>query len=201
MARQTKRLSARSVATLTKPGRHADGEGLYLVVDPSGAKRWLFLFRWNGKLKEMGLGGLASVSLAEARDKADEARRVLASGRNPIEVRRAAGAAHDTTPTFGAFADALVADLSHGFRNAKHRAQWAMTLKVYAAPLRDKPLDTIHTNDVLAVLAPIWQTKNETASRVRGRIERVLDAAKAKGLRTGENPARWRGHLDTLLPK
>jgi integrase len=201
MARQTKRLSARSLATLTKPGRHADGDGLYLVVDQSGAKRWLFLFRWGGKLKEMGLGGLASVSLAEARDKADEARRVLASGRNPIEVRRAAEAAHDTTPTFGVFADALVADLSHGFRNAKHRAQWAMTLKVYAAPLRDKPLDTIRTNDVLAVLAPIWQTKNETASRVRGRIERVLDAAKAKGLRTGENPARWRGHLDHLLPK
>src|SRR3712207_3908198 len=103
MARQTNRLSARSVATVTKPGRHADGNGLYLVVDQSGAKRWLFLFRWGGKLKEMGLGGLASVSLAEARDKADEARRVLASGKNPIEARRAAQAERDPTPTFGAF--------------------------------------------------------------------------------------------------
>src|SRR3954469_13606681 len=129
MARQTKRLSARSVTTLTKPGRHADGEGLYLVVDESGAKRWLFLFRWRGKLKEMGLGGLASVSLAEAREKADEPRRVLASGKNPIETRRAAQAERDAVPTFGPFADALVADLSRGFRNAKHHAQWSMTLK------------------------------------------------------------------------
>src|SRR3954465_4364039 len=121
MARQTKRLSARAVATLTKPGRHADGEGLYLVVDESGAKRWLFLFRWGGKLKEMGLGGLASVSLADARERADEARRILASGRNPIEERRAAQAASDSGTTFGPFADALVVDLSHGFRNAKSK--------------------------------------------------------------------------------
>src|SRR3954466_10671256 len=135
MARQTKRLSARTVASLAKPGRHADGEGLYLVVDPSGAKRWLFLFRWQGKLKEMGLGGLASVSLADAREKADEARRVLASGRNPIEVRKAEKVERETIPTFGAFADALVADISHGFRNAKHCAQWSMTLTSYAAPL------------------------------------------------------------------
>src|SRR3954463_15459370 len=114
MARQTKRLSARSVATLTKPGRHADGEGLYLVVDQSEAKRWLFLFRWGGKLKEMGLGGLASVSLADARDKATGARRVLASGKSPIEARRSAEAERDAVPTFGAFADKLVTDLSHG---------------------------------------------------------------------------------------
>jgi hypothetical protein len=159
------------------------------------------LFRWNGKLKEMGLGGLAGVSLADAREKVDEARRVLASGKNPIEVRRAVRAEREAIPTFGAFADALAADLSHGFRNATHRAQWATTLKVYAGPLRDKPLDAIGTDDVLAALAPIWQSKNVTASRVRGRIERVLDAARAKGLRTGENPARWRGHLDHLLPK
>lgn len=111
----------------------------------------------------MGLGGLASVSLAEAREKADEARRGLASGKNPIETRRAAQAERDAVPTFGPFADALVADLSRGFRNAKHHAQWSMTLKTYAAPLRDKPLDAIRTDDVLGVLAPIWQTKNETA--------------------------------------
>src|SRR3954470_15638739 len=141
MARQTKRLSARAVATLTKPGRHADGKGLYLVVDQSGAKRWLFLFRWGGKLKEMGLGGLASVSLADARERANEARRFLASGRNPIEARKTARSEQAAIPTFGAFADALAADLSHSFRSTKHRAQWTMTLKVYAAPLRDKPLN------------------------------------------------------------
>ena len=201
MARATKRLSARAVVSTVKPGRHADGEGLYLIVDAGGAKRWLFLFRWQTKLKEMGLGGLSGVSLAEARDKAQEARRVLASGRNPIEARRTALAAQDAVVTFGPFADALVDGIASGFRNEKHLAQWRMTLTVYAAPLRDKPLDAIGTDDVLGVLTPLWQAKNETASRLRGRIERVLDAAKAKGLRTGENPARWRGHLDHLLPK
>jgi integrase len=201
MARQTKRLSARGVTTITKPGRHADGDGLYLIVDPSGARRWLFLFRWRGQLKEMGLGGFSLVSLSEAREKAGEARRVLGSGRNPIEARRAVDRAREAGTTFAVFADALVASLSKGFRNQKHRAQWAMTLKVYAAPLRDKPVDAIGTDDVLAVLAPLWQTKHETASRLRARLERVLDAAKAKGLRTGENPARWRGHLDKLLSR
>jgi integrase len=159
------------------------------------------MFRWRGKLKEMGLGGVSSVSLSEAREKAGEARRVLASGRNPIEARRAGETAREAGTTFGAFADALVVSLSEGFRNAKHAAQWKMTLTKYAAPLRDKPLNDIGTDDVLAVLAPLWQTKHETASRLRARLERVLDAAKAKGLRTGENPARWRGHLDKLLSR
>src|SRR3954470_16261238 len=112
MARQTKKLSARSVATLTKPGRHSDGDGLYLIVDPSGAKRWLFLFRWQGKLKEMGLGGLSAVSLADAREAASEARRIVKSGRNPIEERRSAKADEAALVTFGAFADRIVADLS-----------------------------------------------------------------------------------------
>src|SRR5215207_4880670 len=201
MARQTKRLSARLIATITKQGRHAAGDGLYLIVDRNGAKRWLFLFRWGRKLKEMGLGGLSGDSLAEARDAAAEARRVLASGRKPIEARRAAADAQQSATTFGAFADALVTELAHGFRNEKHVAQWKMTLTAYAAPLRSKGLDEIGTDDVLGVLAPIWQTKSETASRLRGRIERVLDAARARGLRTGENPARWRGHLDKLLSK
>jgi integrase len=149
----------------------------------------------------MGLGGVSAVSLSDAREKAGDARRMLAAGRNPIEARRAAEAAREAGTTFGAFADQVVASLSGGFRNAKHLSQWSMTLTSYAAPLRDKPLDAIRTDDVLAVLAPLWQTKHETASRLRGRIERVLDAAKAKGLRSGENPARWRGHLDKLLPK
>lgn len=203
MPRQFKRLTARTVAAATKPGRHADGDGLYLVVDRSGAKRWLFMFRWGstpgkpGKLKEMGLGSASSVSLLEAREKAAEARRVLATGANPIEARRVGEARADAT--FGAFSDELIKKLSHGFRSEKHKEQWRATLRLHASSLRDKRLDEITTEDVLSVLSPIWQTKHESASRLRGRIERVLDAARARGLRTGENPARWRGHLDNLL--
>src|SRR5215471_6085969 len=104
-------------------------------------------------------------------------------------------------PTFGEMADDVRETLSAGFRNEKHKAQWKSTLETYAAPLRGKPVDTITTDDVLTVLKPMWTTKAETASRVRGRIEKVLDAAKAKGFREGENPARWRGHLDHLLPR
>lgn len=125
MARATKRLTARTVATVTKPGRHADGDGLYLVVDPSGARRWLFLFRRQGKLKEMGLGGISTVSLAEAREKAAEARRVLADGRNPIEARRAAEARAEHATTFGPFADSLIDGIAGGFRNAKTSASGA----------------------------------------------------------------------------
>jgi integrase len=190
VARAVKRLSARTVATEAKPGRHADGDGLYLVVDASGAKRWLFLFRWQGKLKEMGLGGLSTVPLADACERASAARRILKDGQNPIEQRRLARAEPEEVVTFGAFADQVVADLSHGFRNDKHKAQWTSTLATYAAPLRPMPVDAIGTADMLAVLTPIWRTK----------AERILDAAKAKGLQTGENPARWRGHLDKLLP-
>ena len=149
----------------------------------------------------MGLGGLASVPLADARRKAAEARRLIAERKNPLVEKRAAEARRQSATTFGGFADDLIADISHGFRNDKHKAQWATTLRTHAAPLRDKPVDAITTEDVLAVLKPIWTTKSETASRLRGRIERVLDAAKARGLREGENPARWRGHLANLLPK
>jgi integrase len=170
-------------------------------VGPGASRRWSFIFRWRGKLKEMGLGSLSSVSLADAREKAAEARQVIARGQNPIEDRRAHNAARDTAITFGAFADELVRTLADGFRNEKHKAQWKMTLTRYAGPLRPLKLDAIGTGDVLAVLQPLWQSKPETASRLRGRIERVLDAAKAKGLRSGENVARWKGHLDALLPR
>jgi integrase len=201
MAREVKKLSARTVTTLTKPGRHGDGDGLYLVVDKSGARRWLFLFRWQGKLKEMGLGGVSTVSLAEARDKSAEARKQLRSGINPIKAKREAEAADEVGKTFGQFADELVEDIKGGFRNEKHKWQWSHTLKTYAASLRPIPIDAVSTEHVLDVLKPLWSSKQETASRLRGRIERVLDAAKAKGNRTGDNPARWRGHLDHLLPR
>ena len=207
MARKANRLTARTVSTITKPGRHADGDGLYLIVDKSGAKRWAFIFRHKnptgGKntLREMGLGGLSSVSLADARTKAADCRRVLASGKSPIKARREGEVARMASDvSFGSFADELVESLKPGFRNAKHAAQWEMTLRVYAAPLRSMRLDEIATDDILSVLKPLWQSRPETASRLRGRIERVLDAAKARGLRGGENPARWRGHLNRLLP-
>ncbi|WP_299809631.1 site-specific integrase [uncultured Roseibium sp.] len=200
MARAAKRLSARAVQTLSKPGLHADGDGLYLSVKATGAKSWLFIFQWHGKRKEMGLGKLSAVPLADARESAGQARALVARGINPIE-RRKAERARNADQAFGSFADALIDDLAPGFRNQKHIAQWRMTLKDYAAPLRGKRLDEIDTAAILSVLQPIWQTKPETAIRLRGRLERVLDAAKAKGLRSGENPARWRGHLDALLPK
>ncbi len=197
MARKLDRLSPRTVATIKVPGRHADGGGLYLSVGPGEARRWVFLFRWQGRLKEMGLGGLSSVSLSRAREKAGEARALVADGMNPIEAKQAAR----RVPTFGEVADAVVQDLGPQWRNEKHKAQWAATLTTGAAKLRSVPVDRIETTDVLETLKPLWMTKPETASRLRGRIERVLDAAKAKGHRSGENPARWRGHLDHLLPK
>jgi integrase len=190
------KLTARKVET-AKPGKYSDGGNLYLIVSETGSRKWVLRFTWRGKPKEMGLGGAASVSLAEAREKAATARRRIAQGINPIDERKLEGG----IPTFGEMADDVRQSLSEGFRNEKHKAQWKSTLENYAAPLRARPVDTIGTDDVLAVLKPIWTTKAETASRVRGRIEKVLDAAKAKGFRDGENPARWRGHLDHLLPR
>lgn len=201
MAREQNKLSARFVQTVTKPGRHSDGGGLYLIVDPSGAKRWLFLFRWGEKLKELGLGGLTAVTLAQAREKATDARRLVKGGTNPIEAKRAAAEAKAAAKTFGEVADDLIASITPGFKNAKHRAQWSSTLNSYGSSLRTLPVTDVTTEKILEVLQPIWLTKRETASRVRGRIERVLDAAKARGLREGENPARWRGHLDHLLAR
>lgn len=201
MPRVLNKLTDRSARTLPGPGRFSDGGGLYLVVDGSGARRWLFKFRRAGREREAGFGGFPTIGLAEARRRRDEARQVLASGRDPIDEKRKAAVAAAPVVTFGAFADALVPELAKGFRNAKHAAQWTATLTTYAADLRARPVADINTDDILAALRPIWATKSETASRVRGRIERVLDAAKAKGLRTGDNPARWRGHLDQLLAK
>ena len=190
------KLTARKVET-AKPGKYSDGGNLYLVVSETGSSKWVLRFTWRGRAKEMGLGSAASVPLADAREKAASARRKIAQGLNPIDERKRDGG----IPTFGEMADEVLVSLSTGFRNEKHKAQWKSTLQTYAGPLRAKPVDIIATDDVLAVLKPIWSAKAETASRVRGRIEKVLDAAKAKGFREGENPARWRGHLDHLLPR
>jgi len=189
-------LTARKVET-AKPGKYSDGGNLYLIVSPNGSRKWVLRFTWRGRAKEMGLGTPATVSLADAREKAASARRKIAQGLNPIDERKRTSG----VPTFGEVADQVREALSAGFRNERHKAQWKSTLATYAAPLSKKPIDTVTTDDVLAILKPIWTTKAETASRVRGRIEKVLDAAKAKGFREGENPARWRGHLDHLLPR
>lgn len=196
------KLTARAAAT-TKPGRYGDGAGLWLVVSATGARKWVFRFTFGGKVTEMGLGSADTVSLAQARDRAIEARKMVAAGKNPIAARREAARAEAAKPTFGAMADAFIDAKGPQWRNDKHRAQWKMTLDVYAASLRPRPVDEIDTEAVLGVLQPIWQTKAETASRLRGRIEAVLDAARAKGHipRNEANPARWRGHLDKLLAK
>lgn len=201
MRRTINRLSARQAETLKKPGRHADGGNLYLSITPEGARRWMFLYTLNGKQREMGLGSAskAGVPLATARSLATAGRSSLAAGIDPLNARRAAqqAAAIAHAPTFGKMADDHVEAMKPSWRNAKHAAQWAYTLKDLAVPLRSKPLDRIETADVLEVLQPLWLTVPETASRLRGRIENVLDAAKAKGHRQGENPARWRGHLSS----
>jgi integrase len=203
MARAIHRLNARQAATLSAPGRYADGGGLYLVVTKTSTRNWAFKFELEGRAREMGLGSAATITLAEARQKAAEARKLLAEGRDPLEERRAADTDRKSaTTTFGAFADQYIRDLKTGWRNAKHRQQWENTLgDGYCAAIRRKPIAEIGTDDVLEVLKPRWQATPETARRIRMRLERILDAAKARGLRQGENPARWRGHLDLLLPR
>jgi integrase len=196
MARKINRLTARAVATITKHGRHADGGGLYLSVSPNGGRRWVFLFRWHGKPTEIGFGSARDVPLGRARELASLARALLAQGRNPKEARNQAASA-----TFGDCADRVITTMRSSWRSRKHAAECERSMGHSAARLRHLPVDKITTDDVLSVLKPLWIAKPETASRLRGRIERVLDAAKAEGLRAGENPARWRGHLNQLLPK
>ncbi|SFE66191.1 site-specific integrase [Methylobacterium sp. 13MFTsu3.1M2] len=206
MARAINRMSARTVQTLAEPGRHADGDGLYLVIDQNGGKRWVFLYRLAGRRREMGLGSLRTISLAKARELANRARTMVAEGEDPVEARQAEAPSPDpapipSVPTFAEVAEAFMGERDGGWRNAKHRQQWRTSLMNYAAALREKPVSEVSTSDVLAVLRPIWREKPETASRLRGRIERILDAAKVEGHRQGENPARWRGHLEHTLPK
>jgi integrase len=208
VAKQLNRLSANVLTKKLPPGRHADGGNLYLSVSKAGAKRWVFLYRGeNSRPIEMGLGAARDVPLAKAREKAAAARSLLADGKDPLEVRRA----EEEVPTFAEAAESLIESMRPSWKNEKHRDQWVMTLLGvdrngnpsefdYCRDLRPKRVDKVETEQVLQILRPIWTAKPETASRVRGRIERVLDAERAKGHRKGENPARWRGHLDLILP-
>jgi integrase len=202
MPRQINKLSSRKVETAFEPGRYSDGGNLYLSISSNGGKRWVFFYRFKGKQREMGLGSAAKggVPLAKARELAGAARLLLSSGLDPLAAKRITRQAQREIPTFGEFADTYIASHRSKWRSDKHAAQWAMTLTAYCAPIRSKPVNAIDTEAVLKVLQPIWGKLPETASRLRGRIENVLDAAKAKGYLAGENPARWRGHLKSLLP-
>ncbi len=202
--RATGKLNARRVATLSRPGRHGDGAGLYLSISGAGQtlrRRWVFLFTRRGRLREMGLGGFPEVPLAEARIERDRWAAVVRAGGDPIGLRKDEKAASRGIPTFGQVADEVVEGKAAEWRSAKHRRQWQMTLRNYAAPLWNCAVNEIDTGDILDVLRPVWLSRPETASRLRGRIEHVLDAARAKGFRHGPNPALWRGHLDKLLPR
>lgn len=207
MVRRTlNKLSARSVDAKRKPGLYGDGGGLWLQVSPSGSKSWLFRFMLRGRAREMGLGSYLTVTLNEAREAAGAQRKILAAGIDPIQARND-GASRSRLEaaramTFRQCADAYVKTHRAAWKNAKHASQWKNTLETYAYPvLGDMPVQSVDTDAVLRVLTPIWETKTETASRLRGRIESVLDWAKARGLRAGDNPASWRGHLKKLLPE
>ena len=206
MAREINRLSAISVKALSERGRYPDGDGLYLQVSAFGTKAWIFRYTISGKPHQMGLGALRTVSLAEAREAARECRKLVRDGIDPISHRRAEKAARllegAKGKTFQQCAKDYIHDQGVAWRNVKHAAQWSSTLETYAYPVIGKlPVQAVDTALVMRILKPIWSTKTETATRVRGRLEMILDSAKVLGLRSGENPARWRGHLDKLLPQ
>ena len=203
------KLTSVAVAKFSKPGRHADGGGLYLQIRTGGTKTWAFRFMRAGKARQMGLGALHTLTLAKARERATECRRLLLDGHDPIahraETRRSDRTAAQIEAakaiTFRDCAERYIAAHEDGWRNKKHSAQWKATLTNDVYPvLGTLPVGAIDVGLVLKVLEPIWRVKPETAARVRGRIESVLDWAAARLYRTGENPARWRGHLDKLLP-
>ena len=203
--RQINKLSTAKVASLSRRGLYADGLGLYLQVAEGGTKSWLFRFMRDGRARKMGLGSVHTVTLAMAREKATEARRHLLNDVDPIEVRQEARQTArleaSKALTFRECAEKYIAAHKAGWKNAKHAAQWSATLETYAYPhFGDLAVASVDVGLVLKALEPIWNTKPETASRVRGRIESVLNWAAARNYRSGENPARWRGHLDHLLP-
>jgi integrase len=206
MARKIGKLSALAVARAKQPGLYHDGSGLYLQVTPSGGKSWLFRFTLNGRSRGMGLGPLDVVPLAEARIQAAACRRLLWEDVDPIEARKARRVAAQldaaNAMTFRECAEAYIAAHRDGWRNAKHAGQWVSTLATYAYPVfGNLSVQQVDVALVMRVLSPIWTTRGETASRVRGRIESVLDWATTRGYRRGENPARWKGHLENLLPR
>ena len=198
-------LTSAQVRALDAPGKYGDGRGLYLRVRPTGARQWIYLFSLRKRRREMVLGAHPSMTLAEARRAADEARNLVADGIDPIDQRaegRSSGEpAKSSAPTFSKAAEEYIAAMEATWRNPKSPAQWRMTIDVYAAPIAAIPVDELTVENVLSCLRPIWSTKAETATRVRGRIERIIDYSTAMGWRQGDNPAVWRGRLAMVLPK
>ncbi len=191
-----KALSAVRIRALKAPGRYADGNGLYLVVDPSGAKRWILRTVVLGRRRDIGLGGLSYTSLSDAREEAARLRKLARSGDDPLAERRRS---RRIVPTFKAAAETFHASHSSGLKNVKHQKQWLASLEADVFPaIGDRPVDQIETADVLKVLTPIWLSKPETARRVRQRIRTVLDWAKASGFRSGDNPLDG---ISKVLPK
>lgn len=203
MARQINKLTARTVSTVTKPGYHSDGGGLYLQVTKSGSKTWLYRFTINGKTREMGLGSLQTVSLANARELATDARKLVAAKNDPIEdrdKRSAEDTVNQAGATFREVAEAYIARNETGWKNPKHRQQWRNTLSTYVYPkIGNMHVAAVEKRHVLDILNPIWTEKTETARRVRSRIETVLDVAIASGARQADNPALF-PILKRLLP-
>jgi integrase len=205
MARTIGKLTALKVEREKRPGIYADGGGLCLRVTPEGTKNWVFRFMLAGKARWMGLGPLHTIGLADARARATDCRKLRLDGIDPIESRRAARQRATLEAaraiTFKKCAETYIASHAAGWRNAKHAAQWKSTIATYADPIIGAlSVQSISTPEVMKVLEPIWRTKTETAGRLRGRIEAILDWAKVHGYREGDNSARWRGHLDVLLP-
>jgi integrase len=198
MTQAIRRLPTRAADTLTKPGMHSDGGGLYLRVTKAGSRQWVFVYQWRGKRREFGLGGATKVSLAKARERAQAARDLLADLKDPIAEKAIARA----LPTFGELSDEWIAEREASVRNDKSVARWKRTLAAggIADALRPLRIDDVTTEHVLNALKPVW-AKGPTATLARGYIESVLDAGAARKLRKGENPARWKGHLEHLLAK
>ena len=204
--RQLHRLTALKIGKLDEPGQYPDGGNLHFQISKTGSRSWIFKFTLRGRSREMGLGPLSSVSLASARAEAAKCRDLLRDGIDPIEARnseRKQRSLETSGPRlFKAAAADYIAQHRTGWKNPKHAMQWENTIATYAEPiLGDQDVRDIDTAMIVRVLQPIWMAKRETAFRLRGRLECILDAEKALGNREGENPVRWRGHLDKLLPK
>jgi integrase len=190
-----RRLTARRVET-APPGKHGDGDGLELHVKAAGSRSWVLRYQIAGRRREAGLGRWPDVSLQRAREKAAQLRTQLGDGLDPLDARE-----RRKVLTFRQAAEDLIEAKRPGWKNKKHAAQWGATLATYACPMiGDRDVRGIETADVLAVLRPVWSVKPETASRLRQRVEAVLDYSAALKARSGDNPARWRGHLNKLLP-
>lgn len=201
--RSINRLNVKQIEAIKEPGRYSDGGNLYLVVTKAGTRQWVFRYRWQGKLKEIGLGSAAPgrVSLHDARKKAQKARDDLTAGNDPQIIKNEAKQEKDNLRTWEQAVDEFIGEMEGGWKNKKHAKQWKRALKELAAPLLPKPVHQIDVSDVLAVIRPHWERVPETGRRLRGRIEAVLSYCTSHKYRSGPNPAAWKDNLKGLLPK